>query len=56
MSRQEDLVILLGEISPLPVTYAGGARSIEDLRRVTELGNGKVGMHVPLVFSHSSWV
>lgn len=39
---QEDLVILLGEISPLPVTYAGGARSIEDLERVTELGKGKV--------------
>ena len=42
MTKQEDLVILLGEISPLPVTYAGGARSIEDLQRVTELGKGKV--------------
>lgn len=40
--RQEDLVSLLGEASPLPVTYAGGARSIEDLARVTELGKGKV--------------
>jgi len=40
--NQEYLVILLGEISPLPVTYAGGARSIEDLQRVTELGKGKV--------------
>lgn len=35
-------MVLLGEISPLPVTYAGGARSIEDLERVTELGKGKV--------------
>ena len=33
----------MGEASPLPVTYAGGARSIEDLERVTELGKGKVG-------------
>ena len=47
MTKQEDLVILLGEISPLPVTYAGGARSIEDLQRVTELGKGKVS---PLKF------
>lgn len=36
-------MVLLGEASPLPVTYAGGARSIEDLERVTELGKGKVG-------------
>lgn len=35
-------MVLLGEASPLPVTYAGGARSIEDLERVTELGKGKV--------------
>jgi len=42
VSQQEDLVVLLGDISPLPVTYAGGARSIEDLQRVTELGRGKV--------------
>lgn len=41
-TQKEDLVVLLGEISPLPVTYAGGARRIEDLERVTELGKGKV--------------
>ncbi|EWM23856.1 hypothetical protein Naga_100732g1 [Nannochloropsis gaditana] len=38
---KEDLVTLLGDISPVPVTYAGGARSIEDLERVTELGKNK---------------
>ncbi|GAB5033658.1 phosphoribosylformimino-5-aminoimidazole carboxamide ribotide isomerase [Nannochloropsis oceanica] len=42
----EDLVVLLGDISPLPVTYAGGARSIEDLQRVTELGRGKVDLTI----------
>ena len=39
-------MVLLGEISPLPVTYAGGARSIEDLQRVTELGKGKVDLTI----------
>jgi len=52
MIKQENLVILLGEISPLPVTYAGGARSIEDLQRVTELGKGKVSsIKIPFNFS-----
>lgn len=37
-----DLVTLLGRISPLPVTYAGGVRSIEDLDLVRFLGDGKV--------------
>ncbi len=54
---KEDLVVLLGEASPLPVTYAGGARSIEDLERVTELGKGKVrktGGGVPAAVTPSS--
>jgi len=38
----EDLVELLGQHSPIPVTYAGGVRSIEDLELVERLGNGKV--------------
>jgi phosphoribosylformimino-5-aminoimidazole carboxamide ribotide isomerase len=38
----EDLVELLGRYSPIPVTYAGGARSIEDLERIRILGRGKV--------------
>lgn len=42
----EDLVILLGEHSPIPVTYAGGIRSIEDIELVKKLGNGKVDFTV----------
>jgi phosphoribosylformimino-5-aminoimidazole carboxamide ribotide isomerase len=38
----EDLVILLGQYSPVPVTYAGGVRSLQDLEHVQELGQGKV--------------
>jgi phosphoribosylformimino-5-aminoimidazole carboxamide ribotide isomerase len=38
----EDLVVLLGKYSPVPVTYAGGVRSLADLDHVQELGQGKV--------------
>lgn len=42
----EDLVKKLGEWSPIPVTYAGGARSLDDFNLVRELGNGKVDLTV----------
>ncbi|KZZ29261.1 phosphoribosylformimino-5-aminoimidazole carboxamide ribotide isomerase, partial [Oleiphilus sp. HI0081] len=42
----EDLVSLLGEISPIPVTYAGGARSFEDLKLVHQLSGGKVDLTI----------
>ncbi|CAM9430332.1 unnamed protein product [Phaeothamnion confervicola] len=42
----EDLVRTLGEWSPVPVTYAGGARGMEDLDRVRELGDGKVDLTI----------
>ncbi|KAL3903212.1 MAG: hypothetical protein SGARI_005476 [Bacillariaceae sp.] len=38
----EDLVRLLGEHSPIPMTYAGGVRSLEDMELVKKLGNNKV--------------
>ena len=38
----EDLVRLLGEHAPIPVTYAGGVRSIDDLELVKQLGNNRV--------------
>ena len=38
----KDLVELLGKYSTIPVTYAGGVRSIEDLELVKKLGNDKV--------------
>ena len=41
---QEDLVALLGDVSPIPVTYAGGARNLDDLARVRELGKGRVDL------------
>lgn len=42
----EELVTLLGQHASIPMTYAGGARSIEDLKRVHELSNGKVDLTI----------
>ena len=42
----EDLVILLGDHSPVVATYAGGVRSIEDIERVHLLGKGKVDLTI----------
>ena len=48
--RQEgidaDLVELLGDISPLPTTYAGGVRSFEDIERIERLGKGRLDFTV----------
>jgi phosphoribosylformimino-5-aminoimidazole carboxamide ribotide isomerase len=41
-----ELVTRLGEWSPLPVTYAGGANSITDLETVTQLGQGRVDLTI----------
>ena len=43
---EADLVRMLGEWSPLPVTYAGGARSLADLELVSELGRGRVDLAI----------
>lgn len=43
---EADLVRMLGEWSTLPVTYAGGARSLEDLELVSRLGGGKVDLAI----------
>lgn len=42
----EELVILLGEACPIPVTYAGGAREVADLERVFRLGRGRVDLTI----------
>lgn len=42
----EDLVTLLGEYSPVPVTYAGGVRSTHDMDNVLTLGGGKVDLTI----------
>jgi phosphoribosylformimino-5-aminoimidazole carboxamide ribotide isomerase len=40
------LVERLGAWSPLPVTYAGGARALEDLDQVKALGKGRVDLTI----------
>lgn len=42
----EDLVKLLGEASPIPMTYAGGARALADLELVDQLSGGKVDLTI----------
>lgn len=42
----DELVALLGAWSPIPVTYAGGARTLEDLERVQRAGQGRVDITV----------
>jgi phosphoribosylformimino-5-aminoimidazole carboxamide ribotide isomerase len=42
----ETLVAKLGEWSPLPVTYAGGANSLQDLETVARVGQGKVDLTI----------
>lgn len=41
-----ELVTKLGEWSPLPVTYAGGANALSDLETVTRLGRGHVDLTI----------
>ena len=42
----ENLVTLLGQHCDIPVTYAGGARSLQDLELVKHLSNGKVDLTI----------
>ena len=42
----EALVALLGQYCAIPVTYAGGARSLDDLARVQKLSSGKVDLTI----------
>ncbi|KAL7548305.1 hypothetical protein ACHAWF_011594 [Thalassiosira exigua] len=42
----EDLVELLGKYSPVPATYAGGVKDMEDLERVRALGRGRVDLTI----------
>jgi phosphoribosylformimino-5-aminoimidazole carboxamide ribotide isomerase len=41
-----ELVGKLGQWSPIPMTYAGGANSLADLEAVTKLGQGKVNLTI----------
>lgn len=42
----QELVTLLGQHCTIPVTYAGGARSLDDLRLVEKLSAGKVDLTI----------
>ncbi|MCM1175587.1 MAG: phosphoribosylformimino-5-aminoimidazole carboxamide ribotide isomerase [Blautia sp.] len=39
---EENLVEMLGSWNRIPITYAGGVHSYEDLRRLKELGHGRI--------------
>jgi phosphoribosylformimino-5-aminoimidazole carboxamide ribotide isomerase len=41
-----ELVANLGSWSSIPVTYAGGANSLDDLQTVTRLGQGRVDLTI----------
>lgn len=43
---QSDLVVLLGEFCPIPVTYAGGVKDFSDLAHVKELGRNRVDLTI----------
>lgn len=40
------LVEKLGQWTPIPMTYAGGANSLDDLEAVTQLGQGRVDLTI----------
>ena len=41
-----DLVTLLGNITTIPTTYAGGAQSVTDLDLVKQLSRGRVDLTI----------
>ena len=43
---QEELIAILGEHSPLPVTYAGGVARLSDLDLVKQLGRDRVDLTI----------
>ncbi|MGH1462006.1 MAG: phosphoribosylformimino-5-aminoimidazole carboxamide ribotide isomerase [Neptuniibacter sp.] len=42
----QDLVVFLGKHCSIPVTYAGGARCLDDLKQVESLSGGKVDLTI----------
>lgn len=42
----DELIKFLAENSPTPVTYAGGAKSLEDLIHCKEISNGKIDLTI----------
>ena len=42
----DELIKFLAENSPIPVTYAGGAKLLEDLEHCKEISNGKIDLTI----------
>lgn len=42
----QELVAKLADWSPIPATYAGGAKSLDDLREVSRLGRGRIDLTI----------
>ena len=42
----DELIMFLAENSPIPVTYAGGAKSLEDMKHCKEISNGKIDLTI----------
>ena len=42
----QELVAKLGKWTPIPTTYAGGARTLADLEETTRLGSGRVDLTI----------
>lgn len=42
----DDLIRFLAKNSPIPATYAGGAKSLEDLEHVKEISGGKIDLTI----------
>ena len=42
----DELIAFLAKNSPVPVTYAGGAKSLEDLQHVKDISGGKIDLTI----------
>ena len=42
----DDLIRFLSDHSPIPVTYAGGAKSLQDLQHVKDISGGKIDLTI----------
>lgn len=43
---EEELAAMLGQTCPIPITYAGGVHNFEDLKKLKELGRGKIDVTI----------
>ena len=43
---EEELVRMLGSWNQIPITYAGGVRNEEDLRKLSTLGQGRIDVTI----------